>query len=171
MTKKKEKLGVAILTTGSSSGSAGTKVCRAQEIMEKMDAPLISFPDVDFQWFCKNAKLFNKVDWKRSYELSEMNDCKIKECYYNAWKCDISGNYDYYEGVSRDPNLPVLIGHSWLVNRTTGEVIDPTFAIHKQDRKDLEWIGVKIDRQWLNKTCIKFKRTGDFIQQWSERNG
>jgi hypothetical protein len=180
MTLKKRKAGVAILNSAGTLGSAhtgseesksgyDTHCAKKQEIMEKMDATIIGNLAVDWNWFCDNAELFNKVDWKRSYEISGLNDCMPKECYYNAWKCDVGGRYDYYEGVSRDPNLPVLIAHSWLVDKNTGEVIDPTFVIHKEERKDLEWIGVKIDRQWLNMTCMKFKRTGDFIKQWSER--
>ena len=121
---------------------------------------------VNWNWFCNHAELFKKVDKKTSKELSEKHNCKVKECYYNAFMSDIGRKYRYFEGYVQNKGLP-LTAHSWLVD-SKGNVIDPTLIIDVPAGKDDEeiknrcgdyYIGIEIPRDWLRKTLLKSFRT------------
>ena len=139
-----------------------------------MDRPMHpQLPEgVSWEWFCKESKQFDKVDVDLSKKLSEKHGCKLKECYHNAWTSDVIGLYDYYEGYVIKDNLPLAMAHSWLVDRNSGKVIDTTLVIPFEfEGKNISsvgdhYIGVQIDRTWLNKIAFKLKRTGDFLGQW-----
>jgi len=137
-----------------------------QLIYELMDCPCHPEP-IDWEWFCKNARLFDKIDTSTSEDLVEKYGCKIKECYYNTWKVDISGKYTYYEGYAIRDDLPLRLAHSWLVDRHN-RVIDPTLGV--SDNYAKQYIGIAMDRIWLNTIAFKLKRTGDFLPQWYEQH-
>ena len=138
-----------------------------QLIFELMDAPCHPEP-IDWDWFCNNAKLFTEVNKKTSVSLAERHGCKMKECYYNTWKVDIIGEYTYYEGYAIRNDLSLNLAHSWLTDQMN-RVIDPTLAVSPAGYAD-RYVGVSIDRDWLNKIAFKLKRTGDFLPQWYEQH-
>ena len=131
-------------------------------------------------WFVKNAEIFTKVNKKTSKILAEKHDCKIKECYKNAWECDVMGKYRYFEGYAVSQNIPLALHHAWLVDKK-GTVIDPTLILDVsyddgkpiRNRTAKKYVGVEIPRHWINKTAFKLERTGDFMDMYSgeEVNG
>ena len=137
-----------------------------QMIYELMDCPCHPEP-IDWEWFCKNARLFDKVDEFTSEELAEKYGCQIKQCYYNTWKVDVIGKYTYYEGYVIRDDLPLRLAHSWLVDNDN-RVIDPTLGL-RQDYGNM-YLGIAMDRNWLNTIAFKLKRTGDFLPQWYEQH-
>ena len=140
-----------------------------QMIFELMDCPCHPEP-IDWDWFCKNSRLFERIDYSTSEELAVKHGCTIKHCYYNTWKVDVLGRYTYYEGYAIRDDIPLRLAHSWLVD-DQARVIDPTLAV-REDREDYanQYIGIAMDRDWLNKIAFKLKRTGDFLPQWYEQH-
>ena len=63
-------------------------------------------------------------------------------------------------------DLTLRLAHSWLVDNT-GKVIDPTLALRKDYAQ--QYIGIAMDRTWLNRIAFKLKRTGDFLPQWYKK--
>ena len=137
-----------------------------QMIYELMDCPCHPEP-IDWEWFCKNSRLFDRVDTSTSEDLVEKYGCKMKQCYYNTWKVDVPGKYTYYEGYAIRDDLPLRLAHSWLVDNDN-RVIDPTLGV-REDYAN-QYIGIAIDRTWLNTIAFKLKRTGDFLPQWYEQH-
>jgi len=137
-----------------------------QMIYELMDCPCHPEP-IDWEWFCKNSRLFDRVDTSTSEDLVEKYGCKMKQCYYNTWKVDVPGKYTYYEGYAIRDDLPLRLAHSWLVD-DEGRVIDPTLAVGEDYAN--QYIGIAMDRTWLNTIAFKLKRTGDFLPQWYEQH-
>jgi hypothetical protein len=157
--------------------------------MELMDRPLypnlagkhIGATGASYNWFCENAEKFDKVDKHASKEMADKYNCEVKSCYYNVFNADIQGKYRYFEGYVIDNNLPLAVQHCWLVDRN-GIVVDPTLIIpvdidledgttkHLEDRCGDTYIGVEIPREWVNKTAFKLERTGDFINEWFEKD-
>ena len=137
-----------------------------QMIYELMDCPCQPEP-IDWEWFCKNSRLFDRVDSSTSEDLVEKYGCKSKQCYYNTWKVDVIGRYTYYEGYVIRDDIPLRLAHSWLVDNE-GRVIDPTLAV-REDYGNT-YIGIAMNRDWLNRIAFKLKRTGDFLPQWYEQH-
>jgi hypothetical protein len=129
----------------------------------------------NMKWFRKNAEIFSKVDKKTSKHLAKKYDCKLKECYYNSWKCDVIGKYRYFEGYVDSPVPTLSLAHSWLVD-DKGNVIDTTLILDVdysdgkpiRNRTGRKYVGIEIPREWLNKKCFKLGRTGDFMDLYSE---
>lgn len=185
--KRKRKAGIATLNSARTLGSAHTGsekskeamipiVPEKHEIMELMDGICIPELPVDWHWFCNHAELFKKVDKKTSKELSDRHECEVKGCYHNTFMSDVGGRYRYFEGYVLDKRLPLITGHSWLVDRM-GNVIDPTLIIDIPKEKYGKafknrcgecYIGIEIPRNWLNKTAFKLKRTGDFMEMYQK---
>ena len=136
-----------------------------QLVYELMDCPCHPEP-VNWNWFVENARLFDKVDKATSESLAQKYDCKVKECYYNTWKADITGKYTYYEGYAIRDDIPLRLAHSWLVDNN-GKVLDPTLSLRNGYAQ--QYIGIAINRTWLNTIAFKLKRTGEFLPQWYEK--
>ena len=123
---------------------------------------------LDEEWFYDNAKGFRNVDKKTSKELSKKYNCKVCECYHNTFISDFRGRYRYFEGYVIDNNLPTM-AHSWLVDRSSGKVIDPTLIIdvgEMVNRCGDCYFGIEIPRDWLKKTALELGRTGPFITEY-----
>jgi len=110
-------------------------------------------------WFANLGQTFKSVDKQLSKKLKKRESCKIKQCYYNAWKCDIIGQMKYFEGFVLSKGCPIELEHSWLVK--DGKVVDPTLCIG--GRFGDEYFGIEIPRQWLNRHVMKTKTTGEFL--------
>ena len=136
-----------------------------QLIYELMDCPCHP-PPIDWDWFVEHAKVFDTVDKVTSDALAQQYGCKVKECYYNTWKIDVPGKYSYYEGYMVRKDLTLRLAHSWLVDNT-GKVIDPPLSLRKDYAQ--YYIGIAMDRTWLNTIAFKLKRTGDFLPQWYKK--
>ena len=124
----------------------------------KLPPPTIKFRE----WFLSKSETFNTVDLGLSRKLQKLNQCKKKQCYYNAWKSDITGHYRYFEGFVISDDLPISLEHSWLVK--DGVVIDPTLIIG--NRLGDEYFGIEIKRGWLNKHVLDTETTGGFLTDY-----
>ncbi len=141
-----------------------------QAIMELLDRPqyptipqLLRAPnDKAIEWFENKAKVFNNVDLKTSKDLIERYECKPKHCYENCFHADITGKFLYYEGYVISKHLPIAaIGHSWLVAKDNGDVIDVTLPC--VDHIGETYIGIGIPRDEVNRLGFKLEVTGDFL--------
>ena len=175
-----KKTGIATLTSANDSSSAWSMIGGAKKsddarwFKEQLGICYPKYPD-RIKWFKKNAEIFRKVDKRTSKLLAKQHDCQLKECYHNAWKADVTGRYRYFEGYVISDNIPLAMAHSWLVDKNKGTVIDPTLIldVNYDDGKPIrnrlgdKYVGVEIPREWLNKTCFKLERTGDFMDMYS----
>jgi hypothetical protein len=82
---------------------------------------------------------FPKMDLALSSSLKAEHHCQVKECYLNAQKIAMFGDYDYYEGYAC---RIIPTDHAWLVDRDTGLVIDPTWENLEEGEAD--YFGLQI---------------------------
>jgi len=134
------------------------------------------------EWFYNNSKKFTKVNEELSRKISEDENCKIKECYRNAWISTVCNSHlKYFEGYVASMSIP--IPHAWLVD-TDGMVVDPTLIINGErmvkqlkkygvtDRKcnrnrlGDEYFGMEIPIDFVNKMTFKKKITGEWIFEY-----
>ena len=54
-----------------------------------------------------------------------------------------------------------------MVTAIASGVIDPTLAVGEDYAN--QYIGIAMDRTWLNTIAFKLKRTGDFLPQWYKK--
>jgi len=83
---------------------------------------------------------------------------RMGECYKNATQLAMqSSNYDFVEGIAYVPSQsPLGFQHAWVVDRTTGKVIDPTWPY----RSDLRYYGVAYDKKKYMKMASRAKFYG-----------
>ena len=117
-------------------------------------------------WFYNYVQVFDKVNVEKSKELAKVIDAKLKQCYHNCWIADVAGKYLYYEGYFVMPNYGLMaFEHSWLVDRQTNEVIDPTLALRNNFAK--WYCSIEIPRDNINKWGFELGKTGDFLyKKW-----
>ncbi len=82
---------------------------------------------------------FSRVDLTLSSTLKAEHHCQVKQCYLNAQKIAMDGDYDYYEGFACGV---IPTDHAWLIDRNTGLVIDPTWE--DLEDKDTDYFGLQI---------------------------
>lgn len=122
-------------------------------------------------WFYNYVQVFDKVNVKASIELAIAVKAKRNQCYHNCWMADVAGKYLYYEGyMSSDFGL-MAFDHSWLVDRQTHEVIDPTLGVsdNLSEPHFAKWYcGIEIPRENINKWGFELGKTGDFLyKKWA----
>lgn len=90
----------------------------------------------------KTGVEFKEVDTVQSRKLKKEFKLKLGQCWYNAQKVMISGyrEFDYYEGYV---GYIIPLEHGWLVERSTGLVVDPTL---NKIKKKGDYFGIKIPR-------------------------
>ncbi len=142
-------------------------------------------------WFYENSSTFTTVDIdeKLSKEIADRNNCRVKQCYHNAWISLSSRSFRYFEGYEMSKGIPIPIEHAWLVS-ANGKIVDPTMIINgkqmqQQLKKDykiiaevsnesrlpLEYYGMEIPTEYVIEMGIKNKRTGSFLLDYFlERN-
>ena len=115
------------------------------------------------KWFLKNAKYFNKVDQEKSKELSKY--AKIKECYRNCYIvfAENEKKYDYYQGYSWNNDLFFPIEHTFLVDKKTKLVIDPTYALKEVNGFSHGYIGIKIPKLQLSRLMLQSGHFRNFL--------
>lgn len=92
-----------------------------------------------------------------------------RECYRNAWEVALANpNMIYTEGYAFA--FSHAIDHAWLTDRTTGEVVDPTWATvraaYSQKTRDaegpggVEYLGVRFSKRFLGERIRKHRTFG-----------
>jgi len=130
-----------------------------------------------YKYILDNGILFNKQDIVWSIELSK--HCELKQCYANCQKIMTDSSilrqqinksfsrerFDYYEGFA----LSVIpIEHAWLVHRQTGKVVDPTWALQKNDSVDeasIDYFGIQISKELIENSMLSTKSYTSILWQ------
>ncbi len=83
---------------------------------------------------------------------------RVGFCYANAGRVASSDDdYLYCEGYATSTTLPIPLGHAWLMCRSTGDIIDPTWVNGR------DYFGLTFDYHWFRKAVVTRKVWGLFF--------
>lgn len=96
---------------------------------------------------------------------------KPKLCYENASKIAISqpDKYDYVEGfaitkTSSGYEIPIPIGHAWLVDKSDGKAIEVTWQ-----EQGAAYKGIEVNRTYLAQTLIDTETYGTVLMSFLKK--
>lgn len=110
--------------------------------------------------FERQSMAFTVVDWEESLKVARLYKATLKQCYVNCRIISaINRNYRYFEGFA---TAIIPIEHAWLVRRSDGVVIDPTFVLlPDDDGAGYDWFGVHVSN-----TDLRRKRRNIYEPGW-----
>jgi len=135
----------------------------AKAMVEDIVSILPEGSEGGWKYVLEHSTLFTEIDLEASQALREQRKCEDKQCYYNCQTNMDMADYDYYEGHAvSSGGFPVP--HAWLVRRSDGKVIDPTWIAHLGEKS--EWFGMQIPTNWVRNNMLETETAMECIWKY-----